>query len=290
MRKIIHGYRLIAKVGIGAQSAVYKVQEVRTGKIVALKRVEVLKGSANKPLRHLSNEYRNGRALLDIGKREGRPMPHLVQFHRMFSERSLFRLRAKCLVMDFVEGQTLDECADYPIRQLVDVFTQVCDALEYMHSRGFVHADLKPNNIIVDRHGQATVIDLGFSCPLGTRCSSVKGTFKYIAPEQLTGGELTAATDVYNLGATMYKVLTGEALPRATKGMGALGFVASHTVKAAPVYQINTRVPQSLSLLVGDCIKRQPSRRPRSASEVGKRLKELSLILAHQDERLSKAM
>lgn len=290
MQKSTHGYDLIAQVGVGAQSVVYKAQEVSTGKIVALKRVEVVPGTRNKPLRHLANEYRNGRALLKVAGLEGRPMPHLVQFHRMFSQRGLFRLQARCLVMDYVEGQTLDERADYPVPQLVDIFAQVCDALEFMHHRGFVHADLKPNNIVVDRHGQATVIDLGFSCLVGTRCSSVKGTFKYIAPEQLTGGTLTPATDVYNLGATMYRVLTGQPLPRATKGRDALGFVAGHAVKAVAAHELNPSVPRPLSLLVEECIKRQPSRRPQTASGVARRLRELTLVMALRNDPLAKAM
>ena len=154
-----------------------------------------------------------------------------------------------------------------------------------MHAHGFVHADVKPNNIVVDPNGRATLVDLGFSCESGTRCRSVKGTFDYIAPEQLKGGILDQRTDVYNLGATMYKVFTGQALPSMSADEGARGFVAGHAIKATPPHQINAQVPHLLSTLISECIRRKPAKRPQSIFDVLRRLKEQALISAHKRER-----
>jgi len=257
---------------------------------VAIKCVEKVGEDPLKPLRHMVNEYRNGKALVKAAEREGQPLPNLVKFHALLSERSLFRLQARYLVMDYIRGRTLDEYAEYSMHRLIHLFTQVCHVLHFMHSHGFVHADLKPNNIIVDGRGEATVIDLGFSCPVGTKCNSVKGTLDYIAPEQTNGGVLTAATDVYNLGAAMYRVFTGRPVRNLTIDGGMAVFAAGHVVKAPPAHQLNPYVPRDLSVLIDDCIQRRSHKRPTSALDVAVRLKELALVMAHKDGPLAKAV
>lgn len=290
MKDAIGGYQLVSKIGAGAQSIVYRARHVRSGRTVAIKCVENVDEDSLKPLRHMANEYHNGKALLKAAASEGQSLPNLVEFHALLNERSLFRLRSRYLVMDYVRGRTLDEYAEYSMHRLIHLFVQVCNVLHFMHTHGLVHADLKPNNIIVDGRGEATVIDLGFSCPVGTKCNSIKGTLDYIAPEQTNGGVLTAATDVYNLGAAMYRALTGRPIKHLTIDRGIAAFSAGHVVKAIPAHQLNPYVPRDLSALVDDCIQRRPRKRPTSAMDVALRLKELALVMAHKEGPLAKAV
>ena len=290
MKDVIGGYQLVSKIGAGARSIVYRARHVRSGRTVAIKCVEKVDEDSLKPLRHMANEYRNWKALAKAADREGQPLPNLVKFHALLNERSLFRLQARYLVMDYIRGRTLDDYADYTMHRLIHLFTQVCHVLHFMHTYGFVHADLKPNNIIVDGRGEATVIDLGFSCPVGAKCSSIKGTLDYIAPEQTNGGVLTAATDVYNLGAAMYRVFTGRPIKNLTIDSGMAAFSAGHVIKATPAHQLNPYVPRDLSALIDDCIQRRPSKRPSSALDVALRLKELALVMAHREGPLAKAV
>jgi len=290
MQTVIRGHQLLARIGTGAQSEVYRARDISTGETVALKRVMNTGPGAEKPLRHLTNEYHRGHALLDAAKREGRPLPHLVEIHDLLRERGLLRLRAKCLLMDYVPGRTLEEYADYPLPMLLKIFAQVCDGLEFMHAHGLVHADIKPNNIIVDRGGKATVIDLGFCVESGAKGTSVKGTLHYIAPEQTNGGILGPKTDLYNLGAAMYKVLAGRPLSDMPRGEWSDGFLASHALKATPVHAINPDVPADVSALVEACTKRQPAKRAQSAMEVGQHLRELALVMEHRRKPLAQAV
>jgi serine/threonine-protein kinase len=139
-----------------------------------------------------------------------------------------------------------------------------------MNAAGWVHADLKPNNIVVDDGGTVKIIDLGQSCPIGKIKQRIQGTPDYIAPEQVQRQPLDARTDVYNLGATIYWVLTGKAIPTAMpkKGVATL----KDDMSVVPPEKHNPLVPPALSKLVVDCIEVLPSRRPQNMNVVASRL------------------
>ncbi len=120
------------------------------------------------------------------------------------------------LVMEYVAGQPIDVyTADFSIRQKIRLFLKVCGAVAYLHRNLVVHRDLKPQNILVTRDGEPKLLDFGIAKILDFAVdSTVTGlrmlTPDYASPEQVTGGAVTTATDIYSLGAVLYKLLTGE--------------------------------------------------------------------------------
>ncbi|HPS53463.1 MAG TPA: protein kinase [Phycisphaerae bacterium] len=150
-------------------------------------------------------------------------------------------------------------------------FAQVANAMQAMNEAGFVHADMKPNNIIVDDNGNAKIIDLGQCCPIGTIKKRIQGTPDYIAPEQVRRFPLDARTDVYNFGASLYWTLTGKPIPTILAKPGSMT-VPGQNAMATPPEKLNADVPPLLSRLILDCIRLQPVERPASMREVSMRL------------------
>lgn len=122
------------------------------------------------------------------------------------------------IVMEYVDGETLRRLIDTEGRLRVDrtlaITSQIADALEFAHSRGLVHRDVKPANVLLDEHARVKVADFGIAKAIGadgdlTRTGTIVGTARYLAPEQVTGGLTDARTDVYALALVVYEMLTG---------------------------------------------------------------------------------
>jgi serine/threonine-protein kinase len=136
---------------------------------------------------------------------------------------------------------------------------------------GYVHCDLKPNNILVSAEGNVKVIDLGQACPIGEVKERIQGTPDFIAPEQVKRGPVSVQTDVFNLGATFYFLLSGKKLPTLfTVRKSENSFIMSDAIPSPA--QINPRVPENLSNLVMECVQTNPARRPGDMAQLGKRL------------------
>ena len=181
--------------------------------------------------------------------------------------------------MELVDGVSLHEEQPDDLATLVDVFHQTASALAQMHNRGFVHADMKPHNVIVgvdlDGNHTAKLIDLGQSCKYGTIKKRIQGTPDYIAPEQVHRREITGKTDIYNFGATMYWVLTGKNIPTAMGHqkdslMGSLDDALIE--KATPVSEINPLVPDRLNDLIMQCVEVELDQRPEDMDSVSNTL------------------
>ena len=143
----------------------------------------------------------------------GTPPPGIVRVYDLIRTGFLRRHKEHLLVMQYIEGRDLKREGRYSTGQMVHILIGVCDALAALHRLKLIHGDMKPENIMVDSAGKPTVVDFGFSCKVGSRAESIKGTREYIAPEQVDGGQLTEKTDVYNFGASMYFLFAGRHLP-----------------------------------------------------------------------------
>ncbi len=161
---------------------------------------------------------------------------------------------------------------------MADCFAQTAHALVALHGSGSVHCDLKPNNILLGSSGQVKVIDLGQACRGGTVKQRIQGTPDYIAPEQVKCEAVTPRTDVYNLGATMYAVLTGgKTVPTLyTLKRGDNSFLIDSAVPSPR--DLNPRVPETLSNLVMECVRVNPAKRP-DMPDVARRLDVIAYVL-----------
>jgi len=256
----VPGYQVVQYLGSGARSTIWQIRDSHSNELFVLKRVVKHTPSDLRFLDQAVNEYEVGCHL------EHDNIRRVISLRRV---KHWMALREVHLIMEFCEGATLQDQPPRGVLQAAEIFCQVASAMAYMNSRGFVHADMKPNNIVVAPSGLAKIIDLGQSCPIGTVKPRIQGTPDFIAPEQVRRGPLDARTDVFNFGATLYWTLTGK--PIATTLPKKRGMLVADMI-VQPPDELNPRIPRALSLLVMDCVEIRPSRRPPSMNDVASRL------------------
>ena len=122
-------------------------------------------------------------------------------------------------MIEYVNGKTLDTVGRIPMTLLVSIFVKIAEGLVHMHRRNVLHADLKPNNVLLSRTGEVKIIDFGLAWIRGENKGRVQGTPEYMAPRQDKRGIVNEKTDIYNFGATMYR-LTALRLPPTNAGGG----------------------------------------------------------------------
>jgi serine/threonine protein kinase len=205
--------------------------------------------------------------------------PVLRKSLKLIRQRKLIVTTEVYVLMEMVDGLTLEQHRPGDPLQLCRLCMQVADGLDHMHKAGFVHADIKPNNILVSGNEQVKVIDFGQSCRTGTIKARIQGTPDYIAPEQVLRREITPQTDVFNLGATMYWLLTNQHVPTLIP-RGVPGMILRDDGCPAP-RDVDPKVSPALSSLVMNCLQTEPKDRPNGMDEVRQRLE----IAAQQIER-----
>ncbi len=255
----VEGYRVMSEIGRGAASVIYLVQDPKSKQVWALKHVVKNNPKEQRFLDQTETEYK---IASQLDHESIRKIPRIIK------KGSLLKTNELYLVMELVDGISLHEEQPDDLATTVDIFRQTASALAQMHERGFVHADMKPHNVIVgvDLEGNHTakLIDLGQSCKIGTVKKRIQGTPDYIAPEQVHRRAITPKTDIYNFGATMYWVLTGKNIPTAmgTKSDSLVGSLDDALItRATPVNEINPLVPDRLNDLVMQCIEIDPDKR-----------------------------
>jgi serine/threonine-protein kinase len=186
-----------------------------------------------------------------------------------------FRLRRKWLrvyraevLMEYVEGKTLDSLTNLPMGPSILIFQHVAAALAHMHRRGVIHGELRPVQVMLSRSGQVKVRGYGINLVRQPFQAKLKIAGECIAPELSKKGVADEKTDIYGLGATMYQVLTGRAPG------GVLG--RSEGKKISTPSAINPAIPDPLNKLIIECIQSKPERRPPDMYEVVKRLEEMA--------------
>jgi eukaryotic-like serine/threonine-protein kinase len=262
---MIEGFRVMKEIGRGAASIIYLVQDPKSKQIWALKHVEKNEPKDQRFLDQAEMEYKIANKF---------DHPAIRKIDRIIKKKSnLVTTRELYLVMEFVDGISEERQPPRTFQKAVDIFHQVAMGMAHMHDRGYVHADMKPNNIMV-MDGNAKIIDLGQSCEIGTVKERIQGTPDYIAPEQVHRRAITAKTDIYNLGATMYWTLTRRAIPTALASQDSLvGSREDHMIeKAAPAIELNPRIHPRLNELIMQCIEVDPEKRPESMHAVADRL------------------
>lgn len=269
-RKTIAGYRVLAKIGEGAASDLFAVQNHKNKQVWALKHVAKQSDKDQRFLDQVENEYKVG---VKLDHR------NIRRVYRIIRHRKLFRTQAISLIMELVDAQSLDQRVPLPQLKALRIFCQIARGLAHMHSKGFVHADIKPSNILVNDKDEVKIIDLGQGCPIGTVKQRIQGTPGYMAPEQAHRQAVTVKTDVYNFGATMYWVLLQDliptALPPSNEENGGLysGAIDAEMVKpAVPPHKRDPTIHPLLSRQIMHCVQVHPDDRPESMEVVLNRL------------------
>jgi eukaryotic-like serine/threonine-protein kinase len=271
----IAGYRILARIGEGAASELFAVQDTRTKQVWALKHVVKRTEKDQRFVEQVQQEFTVGSKLSHA---------NLRSVHRLARHRKLWKVHAVSLVMELVDGQAVDQ--RLPGNQLaaLDLFIQIARGLAHMHGRGYVHADIKPSNILVNDRSEVKIIDLGQACPIGTVKKRIQGTPGYMAPEQANRQAITPKTDIYNFGATMYWILVREVIPTVLPPQDDAnifsGALDTGMIKPpVPPHEKDPRIHPLLSKQILDCVQLHPDDRPESMELVLNRLELIADLL-----------
>ena len=264
MAQTLLHYEVLERLGEGARSTIYKVLDPSTRQTLALKHVIRNDPKDIRFIEQMEAEYEISRQLTHKNLRRS--------FDLKIIKSLLLKVNEAFLVMEYFDGKPLETELPPDLGDVLDLFIQAAEGLKVMNNMGLVHCDIKPNNILRDRHGRVKVIDYGQSCKIGTVKDRIQGTPDFIAPEQVARKPVIPQTDVFNLGATLYWCLTGRHIPTlyTVNKKGENSFLLDTAIPAPS--ELNPVCPVPVSNLVLECISTNPNKRPADMDTVIRRL------------------
>ena len=271
----ILNYRILEELGRGGMGIVYKAQDERLHRVVALKLLPLGLGSDDLERARFIQEARAASALNH---------PNVCTVYDITDID-----KSPCLVMEFVDGVTLGKKVPVAsVNEAVEYATQIAEALAEAHARGIIHRDIKSDNIMVNAKGVVKVMDFGLARLHGaeklTKTSTTVGTLAYMAPELLRGVEADSRTDLFSLGAVLYEMLTGTR-PFLGEHEAALMYEILNA-EPKPVIGYRQDVPAPLLAVISDLLQKDPEKRMSSASETARRLREsMKAPVQHSTEK-----
>lgn len=256
--------RVVKSLGTGAGSSVFQVNDQKKGGYYALKIVKRADADDDVFIAQAMQEA-------EVGPKLNHPSLMKIFDHRI-KRNWMMKVASVELLMEYIDGRTLDELEMPERGQLVLMFMNVASALNHMHRRGVYHGDLKPGNIMLSKAGVVKIIDFGTAWIKGQEKNRVQGTPQYMAPEQAKEKVVNDKTDLYNLGATMYRMFTGH---HANGGglPGEDGAAIGPRGKIRPPIKLDPKIPGGLNEVIMACLNPNPSARPAGAYEVENLLK-----------------
>ena len=262
----ISHYRVLEKLGSGGMGVVYKAQDLKLGRWVALKFVPAELSRDPQALEQLQEEARAASALNH---------PHICTVHDVDEHDG-----CPFIVMELLEGQTLNHRIGgkpLDINEAVRLGAQIADALDAAHRRGIIHRDIKPANIFVSPRGEVKVLDFGLAkllpanieSTLGANTDETRafvGTLPYMSPEQLRGNQADERTDIHAIGAVLYEMATGRRPFGGLLGPRIIEEIVHES--PAPPAASNPHISGRLQAIILKCLEKDPAKRYQSAKEL----------------------
>jgi serine/threonine-protein kinase len=264
-------YEIVAELGSGAMGSVFKATDPAVGRTVALKTIHSAALSGAQAAEYRARFYREARAsgvlahpaivpVFDVGEHEGAPF----------------------LVMEFVEGRTLDSAMKkgerFTLDRVCDIGQQLADALGYAHRQGVIHRDIKPANILMtsrEVYGseRPRITDFGIAKLAAseiTTTGQMLGTPAYMPPEQFTGAPIDGRADLFSLGVILYSLAAGEQ-PFLGETMTAVSYKVVH-IEPIPPAKLNPAIPPGLEGVILKCLAKNPAARYQTGEELAEDL------------------
>ena len=269
----ISHYRIVEQLGAGGMGVVFKAQDSRLERAVALKFLPEKLAQEPQALERFRREARAASALnhpgictiYDIGEQDGRAF----------------------IAMEFIDGETLRNHIHgkpLPVEELLELGIQIAEALDAAHAEGIIHRDIKPANIFVTKRGRAKVLDFGLAklVPKGVAVADgdsggesststsivgiISGTPSYMSPEQVRGDNLDARTDIFSLGLVLYEMATGHQ----AFGGGTGGAIIEAVLTRPPVSarSINPDIPPALEAIIEEALHKDREQRYQHTAEL----------------------
>src|SRR5512136_1116666 len=268
-------YKILEKLGEGGMGIVYKAEDLKLTRTVALKFLP--HGlDAHEPERARFLQEARAAAILNH--------PNICTIHEIADADG-----QQFIVMEYVEGKTLREIV--PVKKTQDAITyaiQISEALQEAHSKGIVHRDIKAENIMVNSKNQVKVMDFGLAKLKGslklTHTSSTIGTLAYMAPEQIQGEEVDARSDIFSFGIVLYEMLTGH-LPFRGEHEAAMVYSIVNE-EPLPIQKYLPEVSSELVHVLNRALEKEPSERYQTVAEMVIDLKRLK----KQTSRVSRVL
>ncbi|HQI81013.1 MAG TPA: serine/threonine-protein kinase [Deltaproteobacteria bacterium] len=259
-------YEIVRELGKGSMGVVYQAHDPQIGRTIALKVLRPDRVSSEDFVQRFLKEARA------IGR-----MSHqnIVTVYDVGQDQSTVYI-----AMEFLEGEALNAYArdrTLTMEQIIDIGIQVADSLDYAHTRGIVHRDIKPQNIMVAPTGVVKLTDFGIAhvedpeASHQTQAGEILGTPNYMSPEQVMGKKVDGRSDLYSLGVILYELATGSR-PFKGENLAAIFHAITSETPARPE-ALNPQVPKGLSGVILRCLEKNPEERFRTGRELSEALR-----------------
>jgi len=264
--KTISHYRILEKLGEGGMGVVYRAQDTKLDRIVALKFL---------PKHLLSDEEAKTRFVHEAKAASALNHNNITTIH------DIDQVEDQCFIcMEYIEGKSIKELVKertLSVQEILDIAIQIGEGLNVAHKRHIVHRDIKSDNIMLTREGTVKIMDFGLAKLKGvtqlTKPGSTLGTVAYMSPEQAQGMEVDQRSDIFSLGVVLYEMITGQLPFKGEHEAAIIYSIANETPEPLARYKAN--IPERLQRIVDKALEKDLSTRYQSAADMAADLRGL---------------